>query len=133
MFQLFHLTPGQSGSLQQQLREQIASAILNGNIPLEQALPSSRKLSQQLKVARNTVVLAYEHLLDDGYLLARERSGYYVNPDILTGQVKLDSLKQKSCETVGHNLPNWEQHFKINPVARATKCRLIMRFRQIFS
>lgn len=115
MFQLFHLTPGQSGSLQQQLREQIASAILNGNIPLEQALPSSRKLSQQLKVARNTVVLAYEHLLDDGYLLARERSGYYVNPDILTGQVKLDSLKQKSCETVGHNLPNWEQHFKINP------------------
>ncbi len=115
MFQLFHLTPGQSGSLQQQLREQIASAILNGNIPLEQALPSSRKLSQQLKVARNTVVLAYEHLLDDGYLLARERSGYYVNPDILTGQVKLDSLKQKSCEVVGHNSLNWEQHFKINP------------------
>ena len=115
MFQLFHLTPGQGGSLQQQLREQIASAILNGNVPLEQALPSSRKLSQQLKVARNTVVLAYEHLLDDGYLIARERSGYYVNPDILTGQVKLDSLKQKSCKVASHTPPNWEQHFKLNP------------------
>lgn len=115
MFQLFHLTPGQGGSLQQQLREQIAAAILNGNVPQDQSLPSSRKLSQQLKVARNTVVLAYEHLLDDGYLIARERSGYYVNPDILTGQVKLDSLKQKSTHYEGYNPPNWEQHFKLNP------------------
>ena len=29
-------------------------------------------------MSRNTVVLAYQGLLDDGYLVARERSGYYV-------------------------------------------------------
>lgn len=115
MFQLFHLTPGQGGSLQQQLREQIAAAILNGNVPLDTALPSSRKLSQQLKVARNTVVLAYEHLLDDGYLLARERSGYYVNPDILTGQVKVDSSEQENAVPGDYHPPNWQQRFKLHP------------------
>jgi GntR family transcriptional regulator/MocR family aminotransferase len=42
MFQLFHLSPEKPASLQQQLREQIAAGILNGNIPLETPLPSSR-------------------------------------------------------------------------------------------
>lgn len=115
MFQLFHLTRGQGGSLQQQLREQIAAAILNGNIPLDTALPASRKLSQQLNVARNTVVIAYEHLLDDGYLLARERSGYYVNPDILTGQVIKSQPSQDVCDLGDHHAPKWKQRFKLHP------------------
>ncbi|MGB0468342.1 MAG: PLP-dependent aminotransferase family protein [Pontibacterium sp.] len=115
MFQLFHLTPGKGGSLQQQLREQIASAILNGNVPVDSPLPSSRKLAQQLNVARNTVVLAYEHLLDDGYLVARERSGYYVNPDILNGQVKMAT--PQAPEEVGDSAhaPQWDTRFKLRP------------------
>lgn len=115
MFQLFHLTPGKGGSLQQQLREQIASAILNGNIPVDSPLPSSRKLAQQLNVARNTVVLAYEHLLDDGYLLARERSGYYVNPDILNGQVKAATAKEPEEGAVAGHPPDWGLRFKLKP------------------
>lgn len=115
MFQLFHLTPGQGGSLQQQLREQIATAILNGNIPVDSPLPSSRKLAQQLNVARNTVVLAYEHLLDDGYLLARERSGYYVNPDILAGQVKVEAPKPQSNDEDSASTIDWKGRFKLQP------------------
>jgi GntR family transcriptional regulator/MocR family aminotransferase len=38
-------------------------------------LPSSRKLAQQLNVARNTVVAAYQQLIADGYLVSRQRSG----------------------------------------------------------
>jgi len=115
MFQLFHLTQGSGASLQQQLREQIASAILNGNLPLNKALPSSRKMAQQLKIARNTVVIAYEHLLDDGYLIARERSGYFVNPDILNGTVKLAAdLPQHGLPVQGES-PNWQQRFKSKP------------------
>ncbi|MCV6613270.1 MAG: PLP-dependent aminotransferase family protein [Amphritea sp.] len=118
MFQLFHLTPGQGGSLQQQLREQIASAILNGNIPLDSPLPSSRKLAQQLNVARNTVVLAYEHLLDDGYLIARERSGYYVNPDILNNQAKAEIPVGSGEELEQRTPPDWEKRFKLRPSAQ---------------
>ncbi len=112
MFQLFHLSPDKDASLQQQLREQIAAAILNGNIPVDCPLPSSRKLAKQLSIARNTVVLAYEHLLDDGYLIARERSGYYVNPDILEGSVKIES--EVPDDLLG-TPPNWSERLKVFP------------------
>jgi len=117
MFQLFHLSADKDTSLQQQLREQIASAILNGNIPLNSPLPSSRKLAKQLNVARNTVVLAYEHLLDDGYLIAKERSGYYVNPDILAGKVAVSSTPEPDQEEGGHK-PDWSRCLKIQPSAQ---------------
>ncbi|MBE9398203.1 PLP-dependent aminotransferase family protein [Pontibacterium sp. N1Y112] len=123
MFQLFHLTPGKGGSLQQQLREQIATAILNGNIPVDAPLPSSRKLAQQLDVARNTVVLAYEHLLDDGYLIARERSGYYVNPDILSGQVTLAEQPESDTRGEPTHPPIWSKRFKLNPTDQTNICK----------
>ncbi|ANG64486.1 2-aminoadipate aminotransferase [Marinobacterium aestuarii] len=112
MFQLFHLSPEKPASLQQQLREQIAAGILNGNIPLDSPLPSSRKLAKQLNIARNTVVLAYEHLLDDGYLIARERSGYYVNPDIMSGKVV---IKQSPVAAVEGTPPDWSSCLKLYP------------------
>ncbi len=63
-----------------QIVEQIVAAIGSGNIPLDQPLPPSRALASQLGVARNTVTLAYYRLKDEGYLISRERSGFYVNP-----------------------------------------------------
>ncbi len=85
--QLLHLSPHSHSSLQGQIREMLVSAILGGHIPAGGALPSCRKLAMQLGVARNTVVLAYQQLVDEGYLTARERSGYYVSGDILAGRV----------------------------------------------
>ncbi|WMC10972.1 PLP-dependent aminotransferase family protein [Oceanimonas pelagia] len=112
MFQLFHLSTEKNTSLQQQLREQIAAAILNGNIPLDTPLPSSRKLAKQLSIARNTVVLAYEHLLDDGYLLAKERSGYFVNPEILSKRPELPAEKAPVTEGTP---PDWRRKLKLHP------------------
>ncbi|MDX2423606.1 MAG: PLP-dependent aminotransferase family protein [Amphritea sp.] len=111
MFHLFHLTQDKNVSLQKQLREQIANAIMNGNIPPDVPLPSSRKLAKLLNIARNTVVLAYEHLLDDGYLIARERRGYFVNPDMLGSQAD----NQPNSHVVSSQLEDWQQRFKIHP------------------
>ena len=110
---LFILDAGLNASLQQQLRQQIAKAILDLHIPLDSPLPSSRKLAKQLNVARNTVVLAYEHLLDDGYLIARERSGYFVNPNILDHSVQLESTSDERL-TSGTK-PDWQGRFKLHP------------------
>lgn len=65
----------------------IVSAILTEHLSPDLPIPSSRKLSRQLSVARNTVVHAYQNLVDKGFLIARERSGYYINPEILKGRV----------------------------------------------
>ncbi|MEM7209659.1 MAG: PLP-dependent aminotransferase family protein [Pseudomonadota bacterium] len=84
---LLHLPEHSEKSLQAQIRETIVTAILDGHIPAGAPLPSGRKLADQLGVARNTVVLAYQQLVDEGYLSSRQRSGYYVTEDILQGKV----------------------------------------------
>ncbi|MCE8043500.1 PLP-dependent aminotransferase family protein [Halomonas daqingensis] len=108
---LFHLDSSQPTSLQQQLREQIVHAILDGHIPLDEALPSSRKLARELQVARNTVMLAYEQLLDDGYLIARSRSGYYVNPNILEGRAE----KPIRLNDIDAERMPWEELLTVRP------------------
>ncbi len=54
-------------------------------------LPSSRKLAEQLDVARNTVVAAYQQLISDGYLVSRQRSGIFVNEQMLESRVAADT------------------------------------------
>lgn len=85
---LFQLPDDDGSNLQTRIREMLVGAILDGHLPPGSPVPSGRKLAQQLKVARNTVVLAYEHLVDEGYLVARERSGFYVSEDIVKGHVR---------------------------------------------
>jgi len=85
--QLIHLTFKSRVSLQAQIREMLVAAILEGQIPLGAALPSTRVLARQLGVARNTVALAYELLVNEGYLRTKSRSGHYVNPEILSDRV----------------------------------------------
>ena len=71
-------------SLQKQIRRQIAIGIVNRQYPLHQPLPSIRQLSSELSVSVTTVALAYEALKQDGFVEARNRSGFYVNQDVLT-------------------------------------------------
>ena len=94
--QLFQLSSESSVSLQRQLRKALVDAILGGRIPQDRPLPSSRELAKQLGIARNTVVLSYQHLVDNGYLHARSRSGYFVNPEILEGRVEKDTVTDRS-------------------------------------
>ncbi|MES5047106.1 PLP-dependent aminotransferase family protein [Rhizobium nepotum] len=54
------------------------TAILDGLLPSGTPLPSSRALSQQIGIGRNTIVVAYEHLLSDGLVEARHGSGTFV-------------------------------------------------------
>ena len=62
------LDPSSGISLQAQIRQSIVELILNHSILPGDKLPSSRMLSQQLKVSRNTVIFAYQALVDTGYL-----------------------------------------------------------------
>jgi len=71
-------------SLQQQIRRQIAIGIVNRQFPLHSPLPSVRRLAKDLKVSVTTVVLAYEGLKNDGFVETRDRSGFFVNPDVLS-------------------------------------------------
>ena len=51
-------------------------------------------MAKSLGVSRNTVVLAYQGLLDDGYLVARERSGYYVSEKALERRLRPEAAAE---------------------------------------
>src|SRR5688572_14934744 len=112
---LFRLEPDKSVTLQAQLRRMLVSAILDGQILPGAPLPSCRSLAQTLKVARNTVVLAYQDLVEEGFLIARERSGFFVNPEILTGRAKGTALESKVFEPASDQAPDWAARFKSRP------------------
>jgi GntR family transcriptional regulator/MocR family aminotransferase len=72
--------------LTRQIYMQVRSAVLSGALSPGTHLPSSRAMASKLGVARASVVLAYEHLLAEGYVESRRGSGTYIARD-LTGLV----------------------------------------------
>jgi GntR family transcriptional regulator/MocR family aminotransferase len=84
---IIYIDPQQPMNLQNQIRQKLVDGILNGSFAPGMKLPSSRKLAQQLDVARNTVVATYQQLIADGYLVSRQRSGIFVNKEMLQTRV----------------------------------------------
>ncbi|MGA9796179.1 MAG: PLP-dependent aminotransferase family protein [Rhizomicrobium sp.] len=84
-FFIMRIDPKASIGLQDQIRQQLFDAIISGEFVPGRRLPSSRRLARQLGVARNTVVLACQQLIAEGHLVSRERSGLYVNEDVVKG------------------------------------------------
>ncbi|MEH6551591.1 MAG: PLP-dependent aminotransferase family protein [Pseudomonadales bacterium] len=123
---LIYLDADSELNLQAQIRQKLVDAISKRTFPVGRRLPSSRKLAEQLSVARNTVVLVYQQLIDEGYLVSRERSGIYVNEKILHDKVGFEGrpVKSKQSSTVWRKRlrsrvvkdpefsspPNWQQY-----------------------
>lgn len=78
---IFDIDRTQQATLQSQIRATLVNAILSGQLPPGSPTPSTRDLARRLMVSRNTVTLAYLSMVDDGYLEARDRSGFYVSGD----------------------------------------------------
>jgi GntR family transcriptional regulator / MocR family aminotransferase len=115
---LFYLDPNSTLSLQHQIRKLLIDAILDGTLPVGVRLPSSRQLAKQLNVARNTVISAYQQLIDEGYLMSRERSGCYINPDMLKGRVGLGSQPQREDD----NEPFWDRRVAAKQSINHSRC-----------
>ena len=110
---LIYLDPDSPLSLQSQIRQRLVEGILLGTFPAGSRLPSSRKLAENLGVARNTVVLAYQQLVDEGYLESRERSGIFVQDTITEGRVGF----RGRLETPQHLPKRWGERLRPATVA----------------
>lgn len=84
---LFKRLDGIAPTRQGQLRDVLVQAIIDGFLQAGDALPASRNLAQALGLSRSTVTLAYEALVDQGFLLAKPRSGVFVAEAPPTGVV----------------------------------------------
>ncbi len=124
---IIYLDPDSPMNLQNQIRQKLVEGIINGVFAPGMKLPSSRKLAQQLAVARNTVVAAYQQLIAEGYLVSRQRSGIFVNQEMLESRVGYsgtDSPAGKAASAIWsrrirgrrerkrdlHDIPNWHRY-----------------------
>ena len=71
-----------SEPIQSQISRQIREFVLSGRLRPQSKLPSTRGLAEDLKVARATVVEAYEQLLSEGYVETRKGSGTRVAAEL---------------------------------------------------
>jgi GntR family transcriptional regulator / MocR family aminotransferase len=69
--------------LYRQVRRAIEHGIASGVFDVHHRLPSSRELAIDLAVSRNTINLAYQELIAEGFVRSHERSGMFVNPEML--------------------------------------------------
>ena len=82
---LYHLERSRPATLQAQIREVLIGEIGAGHLRPGEPVPSTRAMARRLGVSRNTVTLAYQSLVSEGFLAARERSGFYVDADAVEG------------------------------------------------
>ena len=64
--------------LYEALYRAIRGDILSGSLAAGEKLPSKRALAENLEVSKITVEAAYNQLLAEGYISAREKVGYFV-------------------------------------------------------
>ena len=69
-------------AIQSQIARQLRALVLSGRLKPQTRLTSTRALSEELSVARATVVEAYEQLLSEGYLETRSGSGTRVAAEL---------------------------------------------------
>ncbi|WP_343653273.1 PLP-dependent aminotransferase family protein [Herbaspirillum sp.] len=113
--QIFPEPERQGSTLQSQLRVCFVDAVLDGRLAPGMRLPSSRELADMLAISRNTVVLVYEKLAEDGYLENRPRNGYYVSERYLhhhrPAQTAPDHPRREAPQGV-----DWQARMQAEPV-----------------
>lgn len=73
--------------------------IESGKLPEGSKLPSIRRCAEERNVSKTTVELAFMCLCDDGYILPKSQSGYYVSKrgnSIKKAEIKNENQQEKS-------------------------------------
>jgi len=84
-------------SYTKQIYMEIRKKILSGDLDAGNALPSSRDLSLELSVARNTVLTAYDMLVSEGIVYSTAGSGFYVKSGVKREPQNISVLSQQTA------------------------------------
>lgn len=98
--------------LYSQLYSYIKTDIQNGILSSGEKLPSKRSLAKQLNISTITVENAYLQLLDEGFIYALPRSGYYVS------KFHVQSFEKKPSKPF--LLEDHHKHYSIDLSSHAT-------------
>ncbi|MDR6922550.1 PLP-dependent aminotransferase family protein [Chryseobacterium sp. 2987] len=117
-----------------QIADTIIADIRSARLKAGDALPGSRNLAQLLNINRNTVVEAYQVLINEEWVISKERKGIFVS-DVLPVSQRRSSQKESGPEEEKRqdnpmmiNFDDGHPDSKIAPVTELARA-----YRQIFS
>lgn len=84
----------------EQIKEQVKTQILSGELSENEMLPSLRQLAKDLKISVLTMTRAYNELEEEGFITSRQGKGFFVMP---RGS---DLLREQLIKDVETNLNN---------------------------
>lgn len=84
----------------EQIKEQVKTQILSGELSENEMLPSLRQLAKDLKISVLTTTRAYNELEGEGFITSRQGKGFFVMP---RGS---DLLREQLIKDVETNLNN---------------------------
>lgn len=82
----------------------IKNAIIQGKIKYDEKLPSKRTFAKFLNVSINTIINAYDLLVEEEYILSKEKKGYFVIYQ------KYNLTQQKNLK-LNEEVINWKYDF----------------------
>lgn len=107
------LDRGRKPPLTIQLYLQLREKILRGELRCGERLPSTRELSGELRVSRNTVLTAFDMLVSEGFACSKPGSGLYVSQGTakppLPQPPVTDSIRSSlSADTIPQDMINFD-------------------------
>lgn len=84
----------------EQIKEQVKTQILSGELSENEMLPSLRQLAKDLKISVLTTTRAYNELEEEGFITSRQGKGFFVM------QRGSDLLREQLIKDVETNLNN---------------------------
>lgn len=96
-----------------QVYEQVREDIINGRYPVGGKLPPKRVMAEAMGMSVITIEHAYELLSEEGYIVPRQKSGYFVSfddSDIYVGVEKNNSPAKYSTSYGASAKDNNKQH-----------------------
>lgn len=116
-----------------QIADTIITDIRSGRLKPGDALPGSRNLAAMLKINRNTVVEAYQVLLNEEWAISKERKGIFVSdqlPGLHEKTINKKSITSANLMTTQGGMINFDDGHPDSKIAPVTE--LARAYRQIF-
>lgn len=106
---LIALDRSSNTSLHRQLYDQVREAILSGRLAPGMRLPPTRELADELGIARNTVLNAFDQLYAESYVEMRVGDGTYVSRQLPDDLLRVKSARRITQRSARHqaSLSEW--------------------------
>lgn len=108
----YNLIKEKDKPLYESLYEYIKNDILSGRLRSNDKLASKREMAIKNNISLTTVINAYNHLLMEGYIVSKEKIGYFVSD--IKSMPNLDMCPIKQKDKLLYKEDKWFADFKSN-------------------